>query len=82
MARRKKRRTTKRSGRCKVVSVCGKRRRICWGKKGITSNSPAGSGGRRRKKSGKKSKASRCRFGVVKSGKRKGQCLKRKRARK
>ena len=32
----------KKSSRCKVVSVCGKRRRICWGRKGkITSNTKA-----------------------------------------
>lgn len=36
---------TKKSA-CKVLTVCGKRRRICWGKKkngrrGIVSNKPA-----------------------------------------
>lgn len=31
---------------CKVVNVCGKRRRICWGANGkIRSNSAVGKGG-------------------------------------
>lgn len=39
MAKRKK---SRKSGRCKVVIVCGKRRRMCWGRKGkITSNTKA-----------------------------------------
>lgn len=36
MARRRK------AARCKVVRVCGKRRKICWGRKGkIVSNRAA-----------------------------------------
>ena len=40
MARRRRKKSA-RAGRCKVVSVNGKRRRICWGRKGITSNRKA-----------------------------------------
>lgn len=76
-----KRRKSKRRGattKCKIVTVCGRRRRICWGKTGIKSNTPAGGGGgtmkRARRKSGKKR---RCRFGVNKNT---GACRKRKRA--
>lgn len=36
-----KRQKSRRATRCKVVSVNGKRRRICWGRKGITSNRKA-----------------------------------------
>jgi len=43
-ARKKARKSTK-GGKCKVVRVCGKMRRICWKKKGkrlvIASNRPA-----------------------------------------
>jgi len=38
MAKRKK----SKASRCKVVSVCGKRRRLCWVRKGkLTSNTKA-----------------------------------------
>lgn len=37
----KRRKKSARASRCKVVSVNGKRRRICWGRKGITSNRKA-----------------------------------------
>ncbi len=78
-----RRRTRKRTRKCKIVTVCGKRRRLCWSKKGkIVSNTPAG-GGRRRRKSTKKRRRKttkrRCRFGVNKRTK---KCLKRRRARK
>ena len=40
---------------CKVVRICGKRRKICRDRKGrITSNKPAGGGGRRRKSTKKR----------------------------
>lgn len=43
-ARKKARKSTK-GGKCKVIRVCGKMRRICWKKKGkrlvIASNRPA-----------------------------------------
>jgi hypothetical protein len=40
--RRKGGRRKFRAGGCKVVSVCGRRRRLCWNKKGkIRSNKPA-----------------------------------------
>lgn len=43
MARRKRKsRSRKRATRCKVVNVCGTRRRLCWGKNGrIVSNKRA-----------------------------------------
>jgi hypothetical protein len=28
-------------GKCRTVTVCGKRRKLCFGKKGITSNRKA-----------------------------------------
>ncbi len=28
-------------GKCRVVTVCGKRRRLCFGKSGIRSNTKA-----------------------------------------
>lgn len=28
-------------GKCKVVTVCGHRRRLCWGKNGLRSNKKA-----------------------------------------
>ncbi len=86
MAKRRRKTRKRRTRKCKVVTVCGRRRRLCWSAKGkIVSNTPAGRGGRRRKSTKKrksrKSNGRRCRFGVVKSGRRKGQCLKNKRAR-
>jgi hypothetical protein len=77
MAKARKRKGRK--SRCKVVTVCGKRRRICWGKKGITSNKPASGGTRKkstRKASKRKGAKKRCQFGVNKRTK---KCLKRPR---
>jgi hypothetical protein len=72
---RKRKKSSKKSmkGKCKIVTVCGKRRRLCFGKKGITSNRPA-SGGTKRRKSTKKRKSSKrkagtCKFGRARSGK-------------
>ena len=66
MAARKKKRKKKRKtgGKCQIVTVCGKRRRICRTAKGrIKSNTAAGGGkGRKRK--------------AAKGKKRKGRCLK------
>lgn len=39
--KKKKKASKKRGSKCKIVTVCGKRRKICWGKKGITSNTKA-----------------------------------------
>ncbi len=79
MARRKKRRSRRARGRkCQIVTVCGRRRRICRTAKGrITSNTAVG-GKRRSKKRGKKRGKRRCKFGV---NKRTGNCLKTKRRR-
>lgn len=58
-ARKSTRKSSKRSSRegrvtCKTVSVCGKRRKICWGASGIVSNRPASGGGSKRKSSKKR----------------------------
>jgi len=42
MAARKRRRSTKKAAKCKVVTVNGRRRKLCWNKKGkLTSNRKA-----------------------------------------
>lgn len=75
----------RRAAKCKNVTICGKRRKLCFDSKGrITSNKPAGSGGKRRKSSGAKKKRKttrkrRCKFGVNKNN---GKCLKAKRRKK
>lgn len=55
----RKRKSSKKSSRgkttCKVISVCGKRRKVCWGPNGIKSNRPAGGGSTKKRKSSKKS---------------------------
>lgn len=53
---------------CKLVNVCGRRRRICWGANGkIRSNTSAGGGGR---KHGKGRSSTKCRTakGRIKKG--------------
>ena len=93
MAAKKRKKSSKKSmkGKCKIVTVCGKRRKLCYGSKGIKSNSPASGGGSRKKRKSTKRKgggtklktaAGNCRFGKAKTGKRKGQCLKNKRPKK
>lgn len=58
--------------KCKVVSVCGKRRRLCFKSNGkIATNTPAGSGGRkagRRKSSSSGHKAGLKRNGRLRKG--------------
>lgn len=59
MARRKKCSRRRRALRCKVVTVNGCRRKLCWGPKGFVSNRLV-TGKRRRKRR----KGSRRAFGV------------------
>lgn len=66
MARRKRRKSTKRKSGCKIVTVCGKRRRLCWGKKGIKSNTAVG--GSRKRKSTKRRSTKRRRTAAAKGG--------------
>lgn len=66
-----------RAKKCKTVTVCGRRRRICWSAKGkIVSNSPAGS--RRGRKSSGGRKRSGSKFGLKRNGKLKKGCRFRK----
>ena len=68
---RKSRSRKRRAAKCKVVTVCGKRRKLCWDKKGkITSNTPK-SGGRRKSRKKSATKKRNCRFGY---SKRLGRC--------
>lgn len=54
---------------CKVVNVCGKRRRICWGANGkIRSNSAVGKGGRSKPHRAKGASACRTAKGRIKKG--------------
>jgi hypothetical protein len=48
-------------GKCQIVTVCKKRRRICYDKWGIATNTPAGGGKRKKttRKSTKKRKTTR-----------------------
>lgn len=42
MARRRRKSTTKRAAKCKVTTVNGRRRKLCWNSKGkLTSNRKA-----------------------------------------
>lgn len=42
MAARKRRKSTKKTAKCKVVTVNGRRRKLCWGKNGkLKSNRKA-----------------------------------------